>query len=242
MVSGNANVRESTLYFKVDCVLGKKSLSPLNRLILQSYLHEHGVVINLNRVLPDFPLSKAILRGQFNRFFKRRLQYWSQGMFVNEKIIHEGKTHASHYKTGVTYESGLKTIESKFQLTTEEIFGDQNLVLEKVDDMIKNMADQKVVAMFEQISSVCDATGQTNSDALTPESVIKTYDSVEMDCDGDGELIIPTIHAGPELCDKFKKIVDEILGDEVLRPQLMKVFEQKKQDWFERENNRKLVD
>lgn len=194
-------------------------------------------------MIPNFPKAKKTIDNQVNDFCRERTKYYSGSILRNKKLVHEGNVIAAHYRDNVTYESQLKVIQSTFQISTEELLSDKGDVLLKLDEMMKDMATQQVISMYAQISEICDATGQTNqTPGATPESVFQMLEKIEMDCDENGELIIPQIHGGTETIERFKAVMSEIDSTPHLAMRFTAIMEQKKKDYFDRENNRKLVD
>lgn len=193
-------------------------------------------------MVPDFKASKHLIEKQINNFFRQAMQKHMRSVSPNTKMVFEGHRHAAHYGNDVVYESELKSLKSEINITLEEILGDTDLLFSKLESMVADMADQQLVSMFSTISEITEATGQVVTGKMTPEILFETYEKVEMDCDENGELKIPAIHAGTDMIEEVKKIFEEIKSDKKLTDRFNKIFEKKKQDYIDRENNRKLVD
>jgi len=196
-------------------------------------------------MLPDFPESKSLIRTFISQIIKASLRHHSGPFFqdVPEKPINEGGGFISKYSDSLSHETDLKKIAGSTDFNKEEMLGDKNIIVEKLFDIGKQMAEQQVKMMFETISDVTEKAGnvvQTKSD-VTPEDIFKIYSKIAISFNSDGTPVLPTIVAGTDMFPKMKKALDEIFNNEEYKKRFEEIIETQKQKWHDRENNRKLV-
>lgn len=158
-------------------------------------------------------------------------------------IVHEGETHGFLRPSGKDDSSALKQLSAGDSLDIMKLnSGDTTEVLKFIHTIAKSYADQMKAQMFETISDVTDENGNSvNTNNLSlEETIIQMYNKIELDFYPNGEAKIPQMLVGEELFHEIKALHEDPNG--LINKRIEEIVITKKQDWLERENNRKLVD
>lgn len=157
--------------------------------------------------------------------------------------VHEGETHGFLRPTGKDDSSALKQLSAGDSLDIMKLnSGDTTEVLKFINTIAVSYADQMKTQMFDAISEVCDKNGNSvNANNLSLEDMIlEMYNRIQVDFNQDGSPKMPQLILGEGHFEKLNELLNSS-GSELKR-KIDKILYNKKQDWLERENNRKLVD
>ena len=196
-------------------------------------------------MLPDFPISKALSSTYITSIIKIAMKQHCGPYFndIPEKQIYEGDGFISQYSETLSHETDLKKIAGTSDFNKDELLNNKNLVIEKLFEIGQQMAEQQMKMMFDTISSVTEKVGnvvQSNKE-MTPEDIFNVYSKITIDLNADGTPRLPTIVTGTEMHNKMKAVLDQIFNDEALKKRFEEIINTQKQNWHDRENNRKLV-
>ncbi len=177
---------------------------------------------------------------QFNNTIQRNLGFMADSP---RYIVHEGETHGFLRPSGKDDSSALKQFSAGDSLDILKLnSGDTTEVLKFINTIALSYADQMKAQMFDTISDVCDENGNTvNANNLSlEEMILEMYNKIQIDFNHDGSPKMPQIILGEGYFDKIKELFDN--SGQELNKKIDIIISNKKQDWLERENNRKLVD
>lgn len=180
------------------------------------------------------------LMEQFNNTIQRNLGFMADSP---RYIVHEGETHGFLRPSGKDDSSALKQLSAGDSLDIIKLnSGDTSEVLKFINTIALSYSNQMQDMMFKSISEVCDENGNSvNANNLSLEDMILAmYTKIQIDFNQDGSPKMPQIILGESYFDKVKELFDNS-GPE-LNKKIDLIISNKKQDWLERENNRKLVD
>ena len=110
--------------------------------------------------------------------------------------------------------------------------------------MAQDFADQQAKMSIKTISEVTELVGNTHRSkgTVTPADILSMYEKVEITFRSTGEPNMPSIIAGGQMADQINAALIEIQGNEEYKQKFNQIMENKKKEWYDRENNRKLVD
>lgn len=110
--------------------------------------------------------------------------------------------------------------------------------------MAKDIAAQQSHMAIETITEVTEKAGQvvkTHKETI-PEDIFNMFEKIKMDFNDDGSPRDYSIYAGHDMYLSMIKTIEQIEKDPALKARLDQIMKTQKQNWVDRENNRKLVD
>lgn len=197
-------------------------------------------------MLPDFPTIKMKFRQALERHVDRRIR---QEPLISQ-IRRERQFEGSRMSIGGGDEprqtSGYKELVGLLEVPTAEIISKgPSAFYERVEDLASQLQEQQVRMMRADIERVVKETGNVvdaKGRPLTFEVFEESLDKVWMDFDEQGEPQLPTIFTTPELGLKLRTKMAEWFSNPQYKERYERLIERKKEEWNDREGNRKLVD
>lgn len=197
-------------------------------------------------MLPDFPQAKQIIAKSQEDFFNACLKEKLGSLFGNipKRILVEGNRMKQQYTSEVSHETHIKKIQASFKLSISEIKKRPDAIYEMLVDVASDFAKQQTLLTLESINQVTSLTGNVinNSGEFTIEHFFKSIEMVEIDFDEIGQPIFPTITGSPEAIERIKDTLKKSEFDPQNEIRMKILIEQKRKEWNDRKNNRKLVD
>ncbi len=109
-----------------------------------------------------------------------------------------------------------------------------------------NAATQLAQYSFSFINSVIDETGNSidaKGRPVTPDLILEALEKLPIDFDENTGLAkFPTFYINPSQKEVFQKAIADAKSDQNFKLRFDQMVERKKEEWRDRENNRKLVD
>jgi hypothetical protein len=196
-------------------------------------------------MLPDFKKTKSLIEEQQTKFLNERIAFHMGGLgSIGTRPIHEGSGFITEYEDGQVDDSNLQKIHSKVTYTPEEVIKNPNIVFENLDMIARDHAAQQSKMIIDKVSYLTEKIGNTSDfrGKLTAETILDSLNKITIDFNSDGTPILPSIVAGHEAYDSFKKAFEEIENTPELKLRMEKIMTDQKQRWYDRAANRKLVD
>lgn len=197
-------------------------------------------------MLPDFPNAKKKLQASQRRFFSYARKQHLGPFFGNipSRTLHEGSMMRQEYSKEFVHESNMKSLQIQFNTTITELKGNPFIVYEKWLEAAKEMADQQTIMTIKGVDELTTLTGNVvdycESDIV--EGFFETFEKVHIDFDSAGNPRLPTILGGPSFIRKLIPALEESKKVPGYQERMEQIIERKRQEWYDRENNRKLVD
>lgn len=197
-------------------------------------------------MLPDFPKQKAVLSTIFMDYLRARTN-GQLGPFTDtpRHSHHEGNQWALKREDGSEQTIEYKPFSSYLQIDLREVphlkLSD---ILQKLDKVAEDMAMQMGSAMFNTIMQGAEEVGNTvdlRGQQLTPDAFLDTLRMIEMSFDEGGKPALQ-IAMNPATAEKFRAVSSQWDQDEEFHRKFDRLMEQKRQEWRDREADRKLVD
>ncbi len=197
-------------------------------------------------MLPDYPKIKEKLKEQLLLALKMREKKYS-GVVADapQKILMEGHKSSIKREDGEIDENVRK--EFKAEVTTP-LEGVEDLtvedLIEKIESIAQEMAKQKSVFLFEEISKTTDKSGNKfdlKGRNFSIDDFFAMLKKIFIEFDKNGKPFLPTMVVGPEIAESINNELQKLEKDPSVRERFSQIISKKKAEWHERENNRKLV-
>lgn len=201
-------------------------------------------------MLPDYPKTKRFIREKFQKEVKKEIRKNPLLSLLQYKEVHEGKTYCVRSMDGYIKKGVYKEISSGFKISNEEmILKGPEAIFSRVKEAADEMINQTHKDVLREMDEATKRTGNVvsaKSKTITPELVLAALDKVALDFDDCGFPIMPALVVSPPDFEALQKAVPEWLLQPlaIKRYELMRkiIIEKKRQEWIDRENNRKLVE
>ena len=187
-------------------------------------------------MLPDFLKVKGKLQKMHGYVMKHaHLSHLGPLVAIRESVVFEGNKTTIIREDGSVGETEFAEITAELQVNFAEVEEmTHEMVLHKIDEVAKEMAEEIERSIYEELNRITDETGNVISDDGKPFSIEMLFEMLEkMDLDFDeagnpsGTRFVPPPKlpaADPETARRYQALMD-----------------QKREEWRVRENNRKLV-
>lgn len=196
-------------------------------------------------MFPTFLKTKIKLRRKFETELRKQIRA-HQFLKIPEQILHEGHNLVTTSVDGFEDSDELKLIESGFEISEEECKQKgPRAVFEKIPSIVEDMIAKKSKVIFEKMNEVTERTGNVidaEGKELSPELIIKTLEKIEINFDGLGNPIMPTLVVNPETYKKIQNNPDRWKETPEMKRRLAELLKKKYSEYVDRENRRKLVD
>jgi hypothetical protein len=197
-------------------------------------------------MLPDYPELKEYFINQIDRQIRVMVEknaplfatIKAQRQWEGDRFAFENENGELVAKKFVTFE-----VEGKIprNLSSEAT---QEHTKSMMDQMAKGLASQSEGLLFSTLKEVLDSTGNhidARGKEFDPWLMWNAIEKMEIDFDPSGNPILPCIVMHPDLFASISKKIPEWEADQALQRRRNEVLDKKKEEWRDRETNRKLV-
>ena len=198
-------------------------------------------------MIPDFPDEKEKLMQIWFSYlnFKHNELLGFFGTIPTHRN-HEGNQWDLNRADGTYDRQQYKTIETYMNIEYKDI---PNLTSEKIQEIItkiaEDMARQMSQNMFAEISRVTKSIGNEvnlNGQPFEKESFLEVLSKIDIDFDENGKMKSPSIIMSPKMWEENKDRFATWEEDKDFLAKHEAIISKKREEWCDRENNRKLVD
>jgi hypothetical protein len=193
-------------------------------------------------MLPDFPEVRKFAQEILTKRFQKQV-FQRSGIMqdIPKEVLYEGDRVELHRYDGSVQVVSMEPTKSELRLEENE-FRKKGLgaVIEAMDKTAADMAEEQTKSFFRQLDEICKESGQTydaKGQSLSYDLVLTALETTDIDFDAKGEPILPTLVTGSQMYEKIKNL--EITKEQ--KERFEEIIERKRNDWRERESNRKLV-
>lgn len=198
-------------------------------------------------MIHDFPKLKRDIHKYFlmRSFENARL---SDPLLARIKhyLQHEGDDGTYETMDGYKRDKDYQLFEASYQITVDEIVNsDFEVVLKKFYNMGLKAASKMAKHSFKQISKIIDETGNSiqAKGSWTKEQFLEVIRKIMIDFDEEtGQPLMPTMYIHPSQADSVRAMIKDTENDPEYKLEFDRIIEQKRQEFYAREANRKLVD
>ena len=115
-------------------------------------------------------------------------------------------------------------------------------IYKKFDEMAVDFARQQFQIAIEEIDKATEKSGNRTEGPLTPKLFFESTKMRLIPFNEKGEMENQMLILHPDKLKDFEKMFKEIEENEILKKEYDQIMEEKKREWRDRENSRKLVD
>ena len=165
---------------------------------------------------------------------------------IKHYLQHEGDDGTYETMDGYKRDKDYQLFEASYQITVDEIVNsDFEVVLKKFYNMGLKAASKMAKHSFKQISKIIDETGNSiqAKGSWTKEQFLEVIRKIMIDFDEEtGQPLMPTMYIHPSQADSVRAMIKDTENDPEYKLEFDRIIEQKRQEFYAREANRKLVD
>jgi hypothetical protein len=188
-------------------------------------------------MMPEFPIAKQKILESQGLFFEFAQKQKLGPLFADipKQALPEGNRMKQEYSKTMVHESGMTAIKSHFQINIAQAKADPFIIYEQLVQTAADFADQQTLMTLKGISEITELTGNVvgSRNGFTTEQFFECIEKVEIEFDKQGNPRLPTIVASLL---KAGEHLPENKG------RMEAIINTKRKKWYDRENNRKLVD
>lgn len=197
--------------------------------------------------LPDFPEVKGYVERQLFRVMRQRITDIEPLLReIRHNRIHEGSMMRLTRADTTTDHISLQSAYADMEIPRDEMRGTSvEQLLERIDLMARQFADQQAQLLIAKIGEAVDKSGNAVSAAVLgeKEAFLEMHRRIEVDFDAatleprDTAFIVH-----PSQVDALKAKLEEWEKDPDFQAEMERIHQQQLEAWRARENNRQLVD
>ena len=197
-------------------------------------------------MLPDYLKTKEKLKIMIDYELKQaKLLHLGPLANIRETIYFEGNKTVINRDDGSVseIESEEFSVMLKFEMNEVETMTHEK-VLEKIDQMAKELAEKQAKFFYKKIDEYAQEAGNVVSaegETISIDHFFEVLEKVSRDFDSTGKPDEIVFTASPELFPSIAKVIEEAKSDPEMDKRFNTIMERKREEWRVRENNRKLV-
>ena len=197
-------------------------------------------------MFPDFPKLKERLLRIALIGYRQRVR--SDGLIGAIKSLHyfEGRTLQIGDVDGNIEKSSFQDISIPIEVNRAELIerGFQAFV-DALNKAVEAMQQQLAGAFYAKMDEITRKTGNVvdaHGKPFSGELFLDSLEKVSIDFDDDGKPDFPSCVVAPELYGYIKAHAPEWEADPAFQARHAEIIARKREEWRDRESNRKLVD
>jgi hypothetical protein len=197
-------------------------------------------------MLPEFPKLQVDLAEWMRRFVVSRIRFHLGGLAeIPWTTIFEGHGNTITRADGTREDTDMILGSTEMAIPLDELakLSLDDLAI-KYDAVAKNLAQQQAEAMYASIAKGVAAVGNTvdaGGKPLSPELFLEAIEKIHMDFDSTGKAKFPGLHVSPDMHEKAKAVIEEVLTNLDLNRRFEVIMARKLEDWRAREARRELA-
>lgn len=193
-------------------------------------------------MLPDFLKTKEKLKRMLDSERKKaELLHLGPIADVPKSMIVEGNKTIVVREDGSCEEIKMEKATSRLEIKWEEVETmTHETIVNKIDDAVKEMAEQIKKSFYETLSEAAEEAGNVTSSDEKPLSVdliLEMLENMRVSFDEEGNPSGLTFAGSPKLRPALTEVISQAEAD----PRYQELMERKREEERVRENNRKLV-
>lgn len=197
-------------------------------------------------MLPDFPRIKRHIQKLQIRALQTEIER-NAPLFSEIKRFrqHEGDQSSMEYEKGKARVQPFKAIGARMtvplDLTSEDA---QQEVIQKLKQVAQEIAKQSEGMLFSSIKDITSEVGNAidaRGKPFHPDMLLEMLEKIQLDFDSNGKAIMPTIVLHPDMFESIAPKLKEWENDLRFLQRQKEILTRKREEWRDRESNRKLV-
>jgi hypothetical protein len=198
-------------------------------------------------MIPDFPKEKEKLMELWNKYLQKKISE-NLGFLgtLPQYRNYEGDQWKLSRDDGSVEVKDYDHIQGLLDINIEEVpdLSPEKIRL-KLDNLANEIATQISKNTYAELSRVTTLYGNeidAKNKPFSKDLFLEMIEKVALDFDQNGDLIQPAMVVDPVFWEKNKEEIMSWERDEGFVQQHDQLIAKKKEEWIDRENNRKLVD
>lgn len=197
-------------------------------------------------MFPDFPNIKKEIKKNFEENVRKQSSSDPLISSITQFFIHEGDKLVYYTDEGIKKKTSFNKIQSEFSIKNEQIINEGVKALvpiaNKVGGDIQKQLGRNIIEKLENVTKETGNIVDGKGAKLSPDLILQAIEKMQIDFDDDGNPCMPMMVLGPDLYNKAKMRLPEWKKDKEHKKKFEEVMRKKKEEWDDRESNRKLVD
>jgi len=197
-------------------------------------------------MFPDFPKIKLEIQKNVEEHLRKQSVSDPLVGSVTQIFIHEGDKLIYHTVNGEKKETTFNKIQSEFNIKDEEIIaeGAKALipVINEAAGDLQNQIGNNILAKLEEATKETGNIVDGEGKEISPDLIYKALEKMQIDFDEEGNPYMPTMFVSPKMAKKMSNKLPEWEKDVLHKKKIDDLILKKKEEWNDRESNRKLVD
>ena len=194
-------------------------------------------------MIPDFIKAKDIFREHLFAFFAKAIKAKNPMAVVPSKSIIEGDGATIVRENNETEPFDFHGISSNINYSYKDIPNQTiNDIYKQFIRMADDFAEQQFILSVKEIDKAVEKIGNKVSGKLTPQMIFEMTKKRLIPFDENGRMINQMMIVHPDNFPNIEKVFKEIEENPILKKEYDSIMEDKKREWRDRENSRKLVD
>ncbi len=201
-------------------------------------------------MLPDYPETKRHLQKEFVAAIRKETKKDPFISMIHFRESYEGNSFRFTTDDGFSQTGGYKEISTKFEISKDEIVKKgPDAYFSRIPQIAKDWIALQSRLLFQKMDEVTKKTGNivdAKSKPLSPELILAALDKIAISFDEFGNANLPAIVVHPDKLEKMKKEFQKYESDPLFMTKYKLMYkliiDKKRQEWLDRESDRKLVD
>jgi hypothetical protein len=192
-------------------------------------------------MLPDFPQIKQVIATEFQEYLESSIRVGDPVLSqIRHKPIHEGDVSVIQHTNGMVVEDPYEELSAGLVVSTRDVIEKGvEAFYEAATPMIEEMVSKQAKLMFDRIDESTRRSGNIidGKNRELAETFLEAVEALQIEFDNDGkpefQLVVNPI---------MEERMQQLLNDRSTKTKYEQILEKKREEWRDRENNRKLVD
>jgi len=197
-------------------------------------------------MLPDFIKIKSRIDRKLSGSIQERVGMEGVMSLISKGRVHEGHAYAIQRADGSRDEQEFREHRAEVVLSAEDLLTDGPQAVQRaMDNLLEQLSRSTHQHIQEGIEQATKAAG-TNTDAggqpFSAELFLDSIEKTQLSFDANGDCKPPTIVIHPSLSETVERQLGRLEREPGLRERMNRIIDQQRDQWRDREANRKLVD
>ena len=198
------------------------------------------------KMFPDYPILKAEIKKRFELLTHQKSRSDPLLAMMQAIQIKEGDKMIYHTVDGEKIETSFTEFRSGFNLKNDDIIekGVKSFVdvANNVGSDLQSQIGKKIFSDLDKITSKTGNVVGGKGEKFSPKMLLEAIEKMDLSFDDSGNPNMPAMFVNPKMGDRIQEKIPEWEKDEEHKKKLETLINKKRDEWNERESNRKLVD
>ncbi|MCK4798981.1 MAG: hypothetical protein KAT05_16530 [Spirochaetes bacterium] len=197
-------------------------------------------------MFPDYPQLKAEIKKRFELLTNQKSRSDPLLTLMQTIQIKEGDKMIYHTVEGEKIETSFTEFRSGFNLKNKDIIEKGvNSFIDVANNVGSDLQSQIGKKIFSDLDKITAKTGNVvdrKGEKFSPNMLLEAIEKMDLSFNDTGNPNMPAIFVSPEMGNRIQEKIPEWEKDEEHKKKLETLINKKRDEWNDRESNRKLVD